>query len=94
MSTNFNVTGTPVIDVTLAVKMQSVGVGTKFTLFTDRIVGIYDSPNMGCVVVCSGGTTIPIKESKQDVMNLMLPQSEAAQTTQEGKKDGSTATEQ
>lgn len=59
------------IELTLAINMQSAKMGSKVILFLDRIVGIIELPSSGTTVLGAGGVTIPVMESKEQILALI-----------------------
>lgn len=43
--------------------------GGKLDIFEDKIVGVVDMPTSGTVLIMMGGGTLPVRESKEEVIN-------------------------
>jgi hypothetical protein len=56
------------IELTLAVNLQAAKMGSRISLFLDKIVGIIELPNTGTIVLGAGGVTIPVTESKEQIL--------------------------
>jgi len=56
------------IDLTLSLGLNKVAPGTVMTIFEDKVLGITESPTMGVIVLLAGGVSLPVKESKQDII--------------------------
>lgn len=56
------------IELTLAINLQAAKAGSKVTLFMDRVVGIIELPQSGTIVLGAGGVTLPVVESKEQIL--------------------------
>lgn len=70
------------IDLTLDIALSKAAKGSQITVFTHKISGVIELPNTGTVVILDGGTTIPVKESKEEILKVLF-QALNIQTTKE-----------
>lgn len=61
-----------IIDLTLSLGLNKVAPGTKISIIKNNIIGLTESQTMGVIVVCSGGVSLPVKETKLEVLNLLM----------------------
>lgn len=67
-----------IIEVTLNVKTQTYGPGTKLDLFTDKILGVSSSQHLGTVLLLVGGTSLLVQETKEQVLKAITSTIESA----------------
>lgn len=60
------------IDLTLSMGLNKVAPGQVITIFQDKVLGITESPNMGVLVLLAGGVSLPVKETKKAIMEMMV----------------------
>lgn len=63
------------ISVTLSVGLATVKKGTTLDVFTDKIIGLCTMDYTGTIIIAQGGATIPVTETKEQILKLI---SEAA----------------
>lgn len=59
------------IDFTLSMGLNKVSPGTCITIFKDKILGVTESPNLGVIVLLAGGVSLPVKETKEEILLKM-----------------------
>lgn len=59
------------ITLTLNVNLSTAKMGTKVDIYTDKIIGIAAMPTAGTVLICNGGASIPVAESKEQIQTLI-----------------------
>lgn len=59
------------IDLTLSIKLSQANAGQVVSIFKEKIVAVTETPNMGTVVICAGGVSLPVKESKAQIELFM-----------------------
>ena len=57
------------IALTLNVDMSVAKRGQILDVYPDKILGIVTTATIGTVIIMPGGTTIPVKESKEEILN-------------------------
>jgi len=59
------------IDLTLSHGLNKVPGGQTITIFSDKVLGLTESPTMGVIVLLAGGVSLPVRETKQDILAKM-----------------------
>lgn len=59
------------IDLTLSHGLNKVPGGQLITIFNDKVLGLTESPTMGVIVLLAGGVSLPVRETKQDILAKM-----------------------
>lgn len=59
------------ISLTLSVSVSAAKKGAIVDIFTDKIIGITSMPLAGSVVIGAGGATVPVEESKEQILALI-----------------------
>jgi len=59
------------LDFTLSLGLNKVAPGTVITIFEDKVLGLTESPTMGVIVLLAGGVSLPVKETKQAILEKM-----------------------
>lgn len=60
------------ITLTLDIALSKAAKGSEITVFTYKISGLIELPHTGTVVILDGGTTIPVKESKEEILKVLF----------------------
>ena len=72
------------IQLTLNINLANMKSGGMLDIFEDKIVGIADMPTSGTVLIMQGGGTLPVRETKDDVINkITAAQASVAKTMKE-----------
>lgn len=75
------------IQLTLNVNLANMKSGGTLDIFEDKIVGIADMPMSGTVLILMGGGTIPVRESKNEVLNKINAAQELTSVANNKKKE-------
>lgn len=71
------------IQLTLNINLANMKSGGILDIFEDKIVGVADMPTSGTVLILMGGGTIPVRQSKNEVLNkITAAQASVAKTTE------------
>jgi hypothetical protein len=68
------------IDVTLGVNLAGAKAGTQMSLFTSKVQGVAELPMTGTFLLLDGGTTLPVKETKEQILTKIKEAKDAATT--------------
>lgn len=59
------------ISLTLSVNVSTAKKGAKVDIFIDKIIGLATLSHVGSVVIGAGGATVPVEESKEQILELI-----------------------
>lgn len=65
------------ITLTLNAQLSAMKNGAVLDVFEDKILALAAMPNVGTVLIMNGGATLPVRESKEEILNKIT----AAQTS-------------
>lgn len=71
------------IQLTLNINIANMKAGGTLDIFVDKIVGIADMPISGTVLIMQGGGTLPVRETKNDVLNKIIAAQASVAKTKE-----------
>lgn len=69
------------ISLTLSVNLSAAKKGTIVDIFTDKIIGISNMDYAGTVIIAQGGATIPVTETKEQILKLISETANNVTTT-------------
>lgn len=80
----------PTIELTLGINLNQAKTGSKMVVFKNKVFAVVELPMTGTTIIADGGTTVPVKESKEQVLAMLYPainEQTTTPTTGEGKEE-------